>query len=189
MNPQTGRHSLSLYTSEQGNIRLFGTESLSDPNWSYKGLSSPSLGLTEAGVVSLPSQQFFKAYRDSTADSDGDGIPDILEILIFGTDPHKIDTSGDGLSDWVKIYCYELDPLLRDTDGDGIDDDEEILTGMSPTVPASTAEQNAASRTIRYFYDDDDRLTGTYFGKGGNSTTATLTPAGNPVKIQNRSAK
>ena len=52
-------------------------------------------------------------------DSDGDGLPDDLEIEI-GTDPNNPDTDGDGIPDGV-----EYGPLTgggRDTDGDGIID-------------------------------------------------------------------
>ncbi|WP_227462490.1 hypothetical protein [Ilumatobacter sp. SYSU D60003] len=32
-------------------------------------------------------------------DSDGDGIPDVFEREVLGTDPNKRDSDGDGLND------------------------------------------------------------------------------------------
>ena len=43
-------------------------------------------------------------------DSDGDGIPDSLESLIF-TDPHRADTDGDGYPDGLEI-ALKFDPLV-----------------------------------------------------------------------------
>ena len=39
----------------------------------------------------------------TTKDTDGDGLPDNLEISIYKTDPNKADTDGDGYSDKVEI--------------------------------------------------------------------------------------
>lgn len=46
-----------------------------------------------------------------------------------------VDTDGDGLSDIYEILIYGTDPLLWDTDGDGISDGDEILFGTDPLVP------------------------------------------------------
>ena len=52
----------------------------------------------------------FYAAGDAQADSDGDGIPDAREILVYGTDPFNLDTDGDGLSDGEEI-ALGTDPL------------------------------------------------------------------------------
>ncbi len=88
-------------------------------------------------------------------DSDGDGVPDDIEIsgvpmpsgkLVF-PDPTNPDTDGDGLSDGDEVgklsrnyvpsdvpdcavtykFCFDVtsDPTLEDSDYDGIDDDVE----------------------------------------------------------------
>lgn len=79
-------------------------------------------------------------------DSDGDGIPDELEIAgwktedgtIYHTDPHNSDTDSDGLSDLEEagevvsgdgletIYVGITDPTKADSDDDGLDDKTEL---------------------------------------------------------------
>lgn len=190
-----GAYWISVMSSSGGIVRLLGKESLTDSLWDYKGLSMQERGETAAGAVSKAPWQFFMATRQtspgtgrtaSVGDSDGDGIPDDVERLVFGTNPYSADTSGEGLSDWDKAYRLGLNPAVRDTAGDGISDAEKIASGGDPRVPASAAQISAASRSIRYTYDDDDRLTGTWFGLGGASTETALTPAGNPKDIRGR---
>ena len=65
------------------------------------------LGITNKDLETIPIGIQDKIY--TLADTDGDKIPDNLEIAI-GTDPSK-----------------------ADTDGDGFDDKSEILSGYKPT--------------------------------------------------------
>jgi hypothetical protein len=58
-------------------------------------------------------------------DSDSDGLSDAFETAI-GTDPHRPDTDGDGIPDGVELEHYGTDPLRTDTDGDGCRDGKEI---------------------------------------------------------------
>jgi subtilisin family serine protease len=66
------------------------------------------------------------------ADSDGDGLPDMLEDL-YCTDPNDADTDDDGILDGVEdanhnglVDTNETDPCNIDTDGDGIQDGTEL---------------------------------------------------------------
>jgi len=68
-------------------------------------------------------------------DSDGDGLPDDIEIS-FGTNPFKADTDGDGLSDYEEINKYHTNPLNTDTDNDGLSDYDEIFKYQSDPLNA-----------------------------------------------------
>jgi hypothetical protein len=50
---------------------------------------------------SLPSFELAPII-DSLPDSDGDGLPDIVE-LVYGTDPRNLDSDGDGIPDGVEV--------------------------------------------------------------------------------------
>jgi len=72
-------------------------------------------------------------------DSDGDGVPDYLE-LANGTSEFDLDSDDDGLNDGEEdrnhnglVESYETDPNNPDTDGDGIQDGTEVgrVTGIS----------------------------------------------------------
>lgn len=83
---------------------------------------------------------------EEVADSDGDGIPDEVEIAgweiedgtIYKTDPHKADTDSDGLSDLEEagevisgegldvIYAGITNPEKADSDDDGLNDKVEL---------------------------------------------------------------
>ena len=186
----TGIHGVSVRSISAGETRFWGKASLAETNWTYKGFSLQSPGTTAAGVHSVSNQMFVTAtFSETTVDSDGDGIPDVVEERVYQTNPHKADTSGDGLSDWEKVYHYDLNPHVRDTAGDGVDDAEKILSGVDPRLPISAEAREAVMVKIRYYYDDDDRLTDTWVGIGGASTSTRLSPAGNPKDIRERPAR
>lgn len=71
----------------------------------------------------------------SGVDSDGDGLSDLDEILIHGTDPFNPDTDGDGMPDGWEVL-HGLDPLVNDADldpdGDGLGNLREFEIGTRP---------------------------------------------------------
>lgn len=69
-----------------------------------------------------------------TADSDSDGIIDLLENNVWFTNPNLPDTDGDGLNDCLEVRTYHSDPNAQDTDMDGLLDGLEANTyGTDPT--------------------------------------------------------
>lgn len=85
----------------------------------------------------------------STADSDNDGLDDARERDV-NTDPNNWDTDGDGLSDGDEVIIWKSNPLNPDTDGDGFSDGDEVKNRYSPTGPGTlftipTGENNTSS--------------------------------------------
>lgn len=83
-------------------------------------------------------------------DTDGDGLPDIVENEI-GTNPELTDTDGGGLDDYYELLVTYTDPLNPDTDDNGIPDvdedfDEDGLTNL----------QEYELGTDPWTYDSDD---------------------------------
>jgi hypothetical protein len=69
-----------------------------------------------------------KNADDRTIDSDGDGLFNADEYLTHKTDIFKADTDGDGLDDGVEINTFKTDPTKADTDSDGLTDKQEAGT-------------------------------------------------------------
>jgi len=90
---------------------------------------------------------------DPSADRDGDGVPDILELRAQG-DPRLADTDGDGLGDafeilhggpWHLVHDADSDDdgtgdAREDADGDGLDAAGEQVAGSDPLVPDTDAD-------------------------------------------------
>ena len=63
------------------------------------------------------SEASFYRFADAALDTDGDGLPDALETLVYGTSPFLSDTDGDGVSDLLEVAAG-TDPLVPE-DGSG----------------------------------------------------------------------
>ena len=88
-----------------------------------------------------------RSALQSPADTDGDGIPDVLEAWL-GFDPAKADSNDNTIPDgqedsdldgYTNQQELELGthPSRLDTDGDGWSDDAELTVGSSPLDAAS----------------------------------------------------
>ena len=58
-------------------------------------------------------------------DTDGDGLFDAAERLVYGTSTNSVDTDGDGLPDGEEP-ATGANPTVADTDGDGLSDLDEV---------------------------------------------------------------
>lgn len=82
---------------------------------------------------------------DKNVDTDNDGLPDIYEISVLGTNPEKSDSDDNGISDGqedfdgdgldnLQEYLLKTNPFAFDTDNDGFSDNYEVAHGMNPLV-------------------------------------------------------
>lgn len=81
-----------------------------------------------------------------SVDTDKDGLNDVREEQL-GTDMNNPDTDGDGLSDGDEVIIWHTDPLKPDTDGDGYLDGEEVRNGYNPLGPGKLFANPAPATT------------------------------------------
>ena len=106
---------------------------------------------------------------DGSADRDGDGVPDVLELRA-GSDPRRGDTDGDALTDRFEILVALLahHPAKADTDRDGMNDAAEDLDGDGLSA---AGEQLAAANPLEPDTDGDDLRDGAEVDTHGTSPT------------------
>ena len=103
-------------------------------------------------------------------DTDGDGLSDGEEVLIYGTNPLMADTDGDGLTDYEEVRIYGTNPLMADTDGDGLSDYIEVTHIYDRSEVDWTGDGNIDYRTDPLNKDTDlDSINdGTEVARGWN---------------------
>ncbi len=104
---------------------------------------------------------------DADLDHDDDGLEDIDETEIWGTDPYDSDSDDDGLSDYEEVMNHGTDPLSPDSDLDGIGDLEEIMTFNTNPLDSDTDDDGLSdgaeinfwgSNPLTFDPDDDGDL-------------------------------
>jgi len=168
----------------ESKLDLFATHDVDTNIWKFIGCYDIAVNDTNLVdsvalyIFPFPVMDRLFLTLGSRADLDSDGLYDAREKLMFGTSPALSDTDGDGLLDGYELaQVPALDPLSADTDNDGYIDGEEIMAGTSPL-----SYDSGAGATIRYCYDDDDRLVGAYSGIAQAASSSSLTPAGNLLR-------
>lgn len=95
--------------------------------------------------------------RDET-DADGDGIQGYQESWMHGTDPNLADTDGDGLPDGVEILQTHTDPLSGNKAAVGY-----IQRNLCPVdVPLAWRDSAANTVTLRMGIEESGDLSGTW---------------------------
>lgn len=115
-------------------------------------------------------QETLSGTDPNNPDTDGDGLKDGDEVLIYTTDPRNRDSDGDILSDFDEITIYKTNPNMNDTDGDRITDGLEVAQGTDPLVP-TLATATVAPPTITL-----PPATATWTPPPAATATATLVP-------------
>lgn len=115
-----------------GWIDLYGSETLAWP-WTLIGAFVPQYVLEGIDLGTAGIARGHVLASDGAIDTDGDGLADGREILVYGTDPGIWDSDADELSDGEEILTYGLDALSADSDGDGLTDGFEVAGGLDPT--------------------------------------------------------
>ena len=145
----------------------------------YNAINASDLTYETGGIITSP-EKFVGT------DSDGDGIPDIVELYglkpngePINTDPNKKDTDGDGIddnvelgyigdglesdvtiADYVRALKVHSDPAKADSDEDGLNDnlDNEPLNGdVHSFVIYETEVDEEYLHLVNTYDGDDDR--------------------------------
>jgi len=108
-------------------LRLYG---------SHDGAVAPLAVLPPAECTAPPGN-----LTADNPDTDGDGIPDTIEIFVLGTDFNNVDTDGDGVSDYDEVFRdgtppnNPISPNDPDDDGDFLSRSKETQFGTDPASP------------------------------------------------------
>ena len=135
MKPTAGTMAFALCNPDGADVDVLGKPELTEA-WAYVGrVETERRRWATFGLPMGPDGKeplYFWKFLDATRDSDGDGIPDGMEVAYFETNPMKADTAGSMIDDWRKIYLYGMDATISDADGDGLPDGWEVLNGLDP---------------------------------------------------------
>ena len=148
-------------------VDLFCISRLTGFPWSLLTTTPTNTDTVHIQVPCSFSNAFFRA-GNADIDTDGDGIPDDREILMYGTNPNAWSTLTNGIPDgWAIAHCFNpLDPNFasQDTDGDGLSNLQEYQFGSDPRNPDTDGDGMSDGAEVLYWgnptaglsdYDDD----------------------------------
>lgn len=118
--------SIAYHSNEEKNLPSVSSLNLSNPSgmthlagWSKSKnptqFDTRNGDYTDAGTAIFTEDTTLYAIYSTTptivenSDMDGDGISDMEEIIIYGTDPNSSDTDGDGWTDKEELELYNRD--------------------------------------------------------------------------------
>ena len=117
-------------------------------------------------------------------DADLDGLLDMDEYLVHGTNPFDSDTDGDGLLDGIELFSTNTDPLSPDldNDGDGYRWFNDCNDNDSTVSPSAFERWNGLDDDCDGFIDDDvDRSA--YISASPSIRTLTLNATNDTLEL------
>ena len=159
-----------LSSLNSDSLDLFLCSDLVAADWQLQ-TNFPTAGLTHFDFNDFTTNQASRFYVAGTMyDKDSDGLTSARERFLYKTREDLFSTDSDGLGDgWEILYGFDPfsiagnDGALGDADNDGFSNLEEQAKGTDPTSPQNNSNTGTVA-TIRYHYDEDDRLTDFYSG-------------------------
>ncbi|MEE9369538.1 MAG: hypothetical protein V3V05_11850 [Pontiella sp.] len=158
-------------TIDSGTLEIFRASDLIAWDWQFAITNISTSGSTNYTWVDTDTNQTEQFYVTGTDyDEDNDLISSARERYLFLTREDLFDTDGDGLGGgWEMGYGFlplstvGTNGALGDVDNDGYSNLEEQLKDTNPKSPDSNSTTGTVA-TIRYYYDEDDRLTDFFVG-------------------------
>lgn len=118
-------------------------------------------------------------YYDPNMDSDGDGISNYHEFVIYGTDPYNADSDGDGIPDGIELQLG-LDP--------SVDNSKEIARFIAGAGQFGLySEQQIADLNIGKLLirpSDNGYLLRLQLEATGDLGSQSFAPLGEPIEIE-----
>lgn len=175
---------LEMFGSKAGTARSIVWGNSTNPWTNYQANLVPDACITDpginGGVLTLcPPAQEGGEDDIVTEDTDGDGLTDIDETTIYGTDPNNPDTDGDGIWDGVEI-ANGTDPKNPYDPNEGgvvvITDPGDVDGGTDPVVVTDPGDVTGGTDTggvVTGTTDGGDTSSGLVTGTDTDGTTST----------------
>ena len=119
------------------------------------------------------------------ADSDGDGLTNYQEIVVYHTQPETADSDGDGLSDGAEVLATNTDPNSSNAAAVGyINSNLATAPVGSIAISAPKVERDATNGVVTLSVPFSASLNGTtWTGLPANAPGALLSPSGNDLDV------